>query len=221
MAYLVSDVTAQVRDHMSDFPPDSDALALTLVNLVQTDIVRRVRIYPLQTFTINLVANQQEYDLDPTVWRIWSCLFNQDPNTNPRIWETSIDELDAEMPNWRMATPSFTPYKYYEQGRKIGFWPTPNTSGSSPSTYPFITMYCLTTEPLASTASSFPSFLPTVDPWVWGVCARWAAMQRRDDVTYFTTLAEGSLNDLISFVNGVLVRQKPSVRANYRRPRNR
>lgn len=217
MAVLVSDVTAQVRMHESDFPLDSDSKALLLVNLAHADIVRAVRLYPITTFNINVVNGTQEYTLDSSIYRIWSALWVQDANTKLRIYETSIDWLDYNQPNWRMQSPSNQPYQYYEQGGMIGFVSTPNVTTS---TYPYVLLECMTAQPFASISSALPPQVPTVDAWVWGVCARWSAMQRRDDAAYFSQLATSARNELISFVNGRLPRQKPMMIASYPRVRN-
>jgi len=220
MGFLVSDVTALVRDHMSDFPPDSSALALQLVNFAQSDIVRACRVYPTVEFKINLVNGQQTYPLDDTVVRIWRAYWWIAPQNGIRIYETSIDELDDINPAWLNLSPANQAYRYYEDGRNLGLVPPPNID-SPVSGYPYVKIYCATQHQFATVSDPLPTFLTQMDAWVWGSCARWAAIQRRSDADYFADLAAGARTDLVRLVNGTLVRQKPQVRAAYSNIRNR
>lgn len=219
MAFLVSDVTAQVRMHMSDFPQDSEASALTIVNLAYSDLVAKVRLYPPSAFTIYPVANQQEYTIPSSIVRIWSARWLTSSTTQIPIIETSIDELDYENPVWRSVSPSNQPYKYYDVGGKLGFFPAPSTTVVSG--YPHIELQATIFTPFTSISDPLPTFLLNVDPWVWGCCARWSAMQHHDSADYFANLALGARAELISSRNNLLTRQKPMVKASYNGPRNR
>jgi hypothetical protein len=131
--------------------------------------------------------------------------------------ETSLDELDYQAPNWRSQTPANI-YRYFELGGQLGFVPPP----SIPTTagYPNVTIFTTCSHPFSATSDTLPAQVPNKDAWVWGACARWANMQRRDDVAGFADLAQGALNDLIKFVNGRLPRQKPRVQQSFPRVRN-
>jgi hypothetical protein len=219
MAFTVAQCISQAQYHMSDFPPASDAQALSIMNDVQSDILRAVRLYPLTAFNITLIANQQLYTLDPSVYRIWSCIWqnNASISSQIKVLETSIDELDYQAPNWRSQSASNV-YRYFELGGQIGFVPAPAFATSAG--YPIIILNTSTAQPFATTSSTLPAQVPTKDAWVWRACARWATMQRRDDAAGFADLGESALNDLIDFVNGLLPRQKPRVQQSYPRVRN-
>jgi hypothetical protein len=219
MAYTVDQCISQCKLHMSDFPLDTDPNALLLANLAQSDIVRAVALYPNTTWNITLVAGQQEYALDPSIIHITSAIWqwNNGVTSQVTLIPTSIDQLDYEYPNWRAMSPATT-YKYYEYGGMLGLVPPPSQSTSGG--YPTVILNTQVEQPFASTASTLPSQVPTTDPWVWGMCARWAAMQRRDDAAGFADLALSARNDLIKFVNGRLLRQKSQLRQSYSRVRN-
>jgi len=196
-----------------------NATALQIINDVQADILRAVRLYPVTTRTVTLISGQQFYALDPDIYRIWSCVWQNNANITSqiKIFETSRDELDYQAPNWQAQSPTIT-YKYFEDGGNIGFVPPPlipTTSG-----YPIVKIYCTTASPLLSNEDTLPPQVPTPDAWVWGCCARWATMQRRDDAAGFADLATGAKDDLIRFVNGRLARQKSRVMQSYPRVRN-
>ena len=219
MAFLVSDVTAQVRLHMSDFPLDTDPVALSIVNLAYSDIVAKVRLYPTSALTIYPIANQQEYTLPSSIVRIWSARWWTSSTTSIPIMETSIDELDYENPVWRSVSPSNQPYKYYEDGGQLGFFPAPSTTVASG--YPCVILQTTLFTPYATISDPLPTYLLNVDAWVWGVCARWSAMQHHDSADYFANLALNARAELIASRNNLLVRQKPMVKASYNGPRNR
>jgi len=132
--FSVLDVVEQCQYHLSDFPPmdDPNNQALNIVNYVQSDIVRSVRLYPLVQFSITLVAGQQYYTLDPSIYHIWSCIWQNNSNITSQIkvFETSLDELDYQAPNWQSQTPANI-YKYFEVGGQIGFVPPPSVPTSS------------------------------------------------------------------------------------------
>lgn len=219
MAYTVAQCIQQCLLHMSDFPPLTDSNALLLANLTQADIVRSVALYPETTFNISLVSGQQEYTLDPSIIHVTSAIWrwNNQVTAQIALIPTSIDQLDYEYPNWRAMSPATT-YKYYERGGMLGLVPPP--SQTTAAGYPIVILYTQTEQPFASTSSTLPAQVPTTDPWVWGMCARWAAMQRRDDAAGFADLALSARNDLIKFVNGRLLRQKSQMRQSYSRVRN-
>jgi hypothetical protein len=220
MAFTVAQVMDQVRYHLADFPPNTDPQPLEIINDVQSDILRACRLYPLTVFNLTLVANQQFYTLDPSVYRIWSCLWQNNSNITSQIKviETSVDELDYQAPNWRSQAPANI-YRYFELGGQIGFVPAPSIPTTSG--YPIVILNTTCSHPFTLTTDTLPAQVPTKDAWVWGACARWATMQRRDDAAGFADLAQASLNDLINFVNGRLPRQKPRVMQSYPRVRNR
>lgn len=218
MAVLVSDITAAVRDHLTDFPDDTDARVLRLANDAHTDIVRSVRIYPLDVVDLNaLVVGTQEYALDPDVFRVWSATYMTSATDYQVLRETSIDELDIEARTWRNLNPS-RPYAYYDLAAYIGLVPAPDVATSAG--YPLVRM--LTTKRHAFTAVSdaLPAFIPSGDAWVYDICVRWALRQKKSEVAFFAQLAKSAIDDLSSFVLGRLVRQNPSVRASVPMPVN-
>lgn len=218
MAVLLSDITSSVRDHLSDFPADSDARVLRIANDAHTDIVRRVRIYPLDVIDLNaLVAGTPEYALDPDVFRIWSATYMTSANDYNILKETSIDELDIESLTWRNLTPS-RPYSYYDLAGFIGLVPTPDTATSAG--YPLVRLQTTKRHPFTSVSDALPTFIPSGDAWVYDICVRWALRQKKDQVSFFAQLAKSAIDDLSSFVLGRLVRQNPSARAAVPMPNN-
>jgi hypothetical protein len=218
-AFTVAQCIAQAQYHLSDFPPSSDPQSLEIINDVQSDIVRVCVLYPDVPWVISLVSGQQEYALDPSIIHVLSAIWQWSANLGSQwpLQPTSVDQQDYQFQNWRAQNPQ-TPYRYYERGGNIGFVSAPNVT--TVNGYPNVTIYTQVEQPFASTSSTLPAQTPTKDAWVWGMCARWATMQRRDDASGFADLATSARNDLIKYVNGRILRQKATIRQSYSTPRN-
>lgn len=217
MAFLVSDVTARVRLHMSSFPQDVDANALIIMKDVHSSIVEQIDLYPVQTVDISLTSGTREYSLDPDIFQIKSGVYLTSASSYVPLWETSIDWLDYNAKSWRMQGTG-QPTKYYELGGNIGFYPTPNTTTSGG--YPIARLTVKKRNAITSISDSLPSQIPNLDAYVYGACLRYAQMNQADSIQKFQQLYALALEDLRRFIDGKLLRQKPSVRANTRRVRN-
>lgn len=219
MPFLASDVTAEARDHLTDFYKDGDPRTLRLVNQAHQDILRACALTPLETLDLPLVAGTGEYDLDPTVVKIVSATYKGSSADYSNVWAASVDELNETIPTWREHTPS-RPYRYYEQGGRLGLYPSPDRTTSAG--FPVVRLQALRVAPLAGLSDALPTQLPNIQAFVWQVCALWC-IRENDDPGFakYSGLAKGAMLDLRSFVDGRMQNTRVRVVPSFRVPRNR
>lgn len=225
MPYLVSDLTASARQTCSAFYQDTETdpstgslLALDIVNEAHAIITKTCDFYAEQEITINLVAGQRDYAIDPLVHRVNAARLVTSPNYGGiPLMETSIDELDSTSKAWRIVGPG-TPFRYFVQATNVGFFQTPNQTTTLG--YPYMALDVLKYQPFIALSDALPPQIPNLDAYVFSVLARWAIRNQVDLYQGFAQMAEGALKDLRQSELDRLIRQRPRMRAAIPRVRN-
>lgn len=124
MSFLVSDVITAARGMFADLPA---ATGLTLFNAAHAEICRHVKLYPDDFVNVGLTQNQRYYTLDKDVLRVWSAYYYTGATSFLQLREWSSDEGDYKEEGWR-GQPASTPWRWFQEGSKIGLDPAPNAS---------------------------------------------------------------------------------------------
>lgn len=218
MAFLVSDVLAEVRENLPAFYPDSDPNALKIVNKAQVDLMRMVDLYPYTDLVVPIVSGVGEYALS-NVLRINAARYVTSASSSIPLRETSVDRLDTDYRGWRSYQATGQPYLFYRQAGNLGLYMAPNqtTLGG----YPNVTLNVLTRHDFASLSDPLPDHIDKIDAYVLACCVHWCLRNDRESLPLYIPAADAAAKDLQSFERRVLVRQKDQIRADIPYPTNR
>lgn len=206
MAVTVSNLYTQIND---EFPQVADAEKLRRIQRAHSRILSLVPVKAAVTTNTSLVADTKEYSLSDAYLRIWSVRYlrSSTQGDSKQLIETSVDELDKTIPDWRGA-PSGEPKYWYIRGSKMGLHPTPDTSSSS--SYPQLSFEYTTDETLTG-SSELPDNCRTHEAWLYDVCAA-IAMSRGDQrYPWFEERRDRAMKELTRMFHGRTARLQPQV----------
>lgn len=189
-----------------------DTAGLDLLQKAHDFLLRFVRIYPEEVVDINLVAGTREYALDSDVLRVWEAEYRTSATTATPLEQTSTDWLDYNMRGWR-SLPNGTPSMFYDIGGYIGLVQKPDTTSSGG--YPIVRGYATKRQTLVG-ATALPLMIrEQTDAWEDEIAYRWARQTRSiEDIKLRDAARRRSRNELMSFLQGRLPRNRPHVESN-------
>jgi len=217
VAFLVSDVTARVRQICPGFYPDADPYALAFVNEVQVDIALECALFSFETVDISVVNGTRDYSVDPTIYQLSSAIYYQTSTSRWPLQVSSLNEMENRYPAWQ-ADQVGSPFKIFFNGNTVGLYQTPDTT--TVSGYPLVRLTVRKAHQFAALSDTLPVQTPRIDAWAYPVAARWCADHEVDRLPEMMALARGALQDLKSFGLRRAMRLNPSVKPQFRIPRN-
>lgn len=212
-----NEILAQVKGY---FPDGYDQANYFLPHLQAThnEILTLVRVKPDEEVDIDLVDGTYNYELDPTVVRIWAaCYLTSAQNQNFFLMAKSMDEWDAVNPYWRTLTPAQPTY-YDERAGEVLFQPTPPETTDVITGYPLIRLYVQTSDTLSLT-SEIPNTVQNYDAWIAGVCWRYSIVRHREQADFFRKWYTDSMRRLVGYSQGKAERVKPTLKPRVPIPR--
>ena len=166
LTYSFKQVIADIRSRQ---PKITDEMALSYLGTVHRYLCMNF-ILSTQQFTINLVAGQFEYTLDPTITSVRTVNYVTAANNLPYILNpASTFDWDTENSSWRFDLPGI-PAEFAVGEGKLSIWPPPNVSTSGG--YPYLAVSAgvmLTLDP----SQNIPWDVPP-EVYIYGVLGYWA-----------------------------------------------
>lgn len=198
---------AQVyADVLRIFPDIPQAVFLDYVNEIDADYIQcNVRLTPQVVVPLSLVAAQQEYVIDTTVWALWQVGYLTGPGSGVDLVPTTFDYLDYQMAGWRYQAPGVPAWWYYDGG-SIGFYPAP--SQGTVGGYPIVNLYVTKQGAAYGIGDSLPGPVHTDYPWVYGVCKLWAQAYYPERVVEFESKFKTAFINLKAYMSGHNIRRK-------------
>lgn len=182
MATLVSTIVTRVQRIFPDFV-DTTSHA-EYANLVHRDVLTRI---PLRVTTRDIAyTTAQEYAIQDTEVRVWSVELYTTATSHRPLIETSVEHLNATQRNWRSAPTTNQATRFYiwsnTTGRVIGIVPAPASAASGG--YPLLRLYVSAADVL-TTSSSIVAGLENDDLYTYGMAARYALDEHRDQYDFW------------------------------------
>ena len=201
---LVSDLYTIIDDEFASVSP---AEKLRYIQRIDTEIRTMMPLAPATVSLTALVADTQEYALTDTVLAVWSARYlrTSTVSDSKQLIETSVDELDQTIPNWR-GKDAGEPDWWYVRGRNFGLYLKPDTSSSA--SYPQVQLE--TSSAVTLTASStMPQNINDFSAWTDYACYRIARARKDERVQLYHSEAKQSLQKLIKAFHGRSARLNP------------
>lgn len=208
MATLVSAIATRVQRIFPDF--SDTTLHAEYANKVHREVVFQV---PLRVTTRDIAfTTAQEYALQDTEVRIWSVELYTSATSHRPLTETSVEYLNIRQRGWRSRPTSNTTSMYYvwsnTTGRVIGLVPAPASAASGG--YPLVRLYVSQADVL-TTASNIPAGLLTDDLYTYGMAARYAEDEHRDQMDLWLGRYYDALEREYQFCVGKAAQDKPQI----------
>lgn len=210
----------------------SSATELDLLNGTHDDVCHKIRLY-FDTFTFNVTADEDTYDLDAldagaggmlgadilSIFGMEWVQSSADNDFTPIREADSIDK-DYRSPGWRLFTSEqratqFMIESQADESQSIILFPKPSAStdpATSPVTgYPRVVLHAQCSKTL-TTSSNLPRVIRTNQLHLAGMCERWALVHDREAAPGWNALFRKELHDLKVRVEGQAALKNPNIR---------
>ncbi len=204
MAYALTSAFTRARLAFNDLPLASTTLGLQLANELLEELLADFKLVTATKYIV-LDGIARDFTLDPNYKAVWNADYIMSANAAPiALYETSVDQLDASYPGWRMPMKSM-PTQYYVENTSapmIGFdfIPSQATSPATVNGYPIVRIVVSEYTPMTD-ASNLPTSLKSPNVFIKGLIAKWADAKEKPDVMKRIQDFETAKLELSTYIN--------------------